>query len=86
MGVRIVNKVEIKAMVHRHKIKITREVIFEMFQLFDKGLDIEWPSPTELGVAKMCKKLVDETVQLRKEAWFVIKMNGRYVQKIGVIL
>ncbi len=46
LGIRSVDKVEIKAMVCGHKIKITHEVIFEMLQLPDKCLDIEWPSPT----------------------------------------
>jgi hypothetical protein len=46
LGIRNVDKVEIKAMVCMHKINITQEVIFEMLQLLDKGLDIKWPSPT----------------------------------------
>jgi hypothetical protein len=62
LGIKNVNKIEIKAMLCGQKVKITHEVIFEMLQLPYKGLDIEWPSPTQLRITKMCTKLVDEMI------------------------
>jgi hypothetical protein len=37
-GLKNVDEVKIKVVVHGQKVKITREVISEMLQLLDKGL------------------------------------------------
>lgn len=42
LGIINVNEVDIKATVHEQKVKITEEVIFEMFHLPYRGMDIEW--------------------------------------------
>jgi hypothetical protein len=48
---------EIKAIVHRKKVKITNEVIFEMLQLLDKGPDMELSNPLQEGEPKCAKDL-----------------------------
>ncbi len=84
-GFKNINETEIKAIMHRKKVKIVDEVIFEMLQVFNKGLDMELSNPLQEGVTKICKKLVDEMVMLGKKGRSIIKMNGWYVQKVGAI-
>ncbi len=52
-----VDEMEIKAIVHRKKVKITNEVIFEMLQLLDKGPDMELSNPLQEGEPKCAKDL-----------------------------
>ncbi len=46
-GIKSVNDMQIKVMVKRQKVKITRDVIFEMLQLLSRGFDIEWLGPLQ---------------------------------------
>jgi hypothetical protein len=78
-GFKNVDEMEIKVIVHKQKVKITNEMIYEMMWLLGKGPDTELLNPLQKGVTKMCKRLVDETVVPREEGWSIIKMNGWYV-------